>query len=456
MTTHHAHFVLPSALCDKIKPEFFDSMALSQAVHRPHRPLLWIVLTALAVRILAMFFLYGLVLQPQNDHFEFGWETGRVARAIATGDGISSPFQGRTGPTAFKVPVYPFLIAGVFKLAGVYSKASALIMLTLQDLISALTCVPIFLIGMRTMGPRVALWAGWTWAVFPYSVYIANHDVGDPALSALLLSLLFLFALKLEKSERWRDWLGFGLLAGFSALTNPALLSPLPLLGGWVLYRRWRSGALHWEKAGAAVLVLILSVTPWFVRNYKTFGVFIPFRSNFWLEVRVGNSSETDVPWRPWLHPAYNAGELARVQRMGELPYMVQQRREALQFIAAQPGTFASLTVRRVFYFWSGIWNLAPDYLRADVPKALNFPLFSLVAALALGGLSFAFERRLPDAWPFACVLATFPLVYYVTAFEVPYRHPLDPLLVLLCAYAVSELVRRRAEKHAPKVKLVL
>jgi 4-amino-4-deoxy-L-arabinose transferase-like glycosyltransferase len=429
-------------------------MAPSQETHRAHHPLLWIVLTALAVRLIAMCFLYGLLLDPANDHFEFGWETGRVARAIATGDGFSSPYHGRTGPTAFKVPVYPYLIAAVFKLAGVYSRASALILLTVQDLISTLTCMPIFFIGKRTFGTRVALWAGWTWAFFPYSVYIANHDLGDPTLSALLLSLLFLFALHLENSERWRDWLGFGLLAGFAALTNPALLSALPLLGGWVLYRRWQRGALHLEKAGAAALMLLLSVTPWFVRNYRTFGAFIPFRSNFWLEMRVGNSPETDLPWRPWLHPAHNAAELARFQRMGELSYMAQERREVLQFIAAQPGTFAWLTVKRILYFWTGIWNLAPDYLRANAPEALNIPVFSLVAALALGGLWFAFRRSPANAWPYACVLAAFPLVYYITSFEVPYRHPLDPILILLCAYAMTEPARRRGVTDGTEAEL--
>ena len=261
------------------------------AKDRPRRhPLLWIVLAALAVRIVVMLFLYNLLLNPVNDHFEFGWETGRVARAIATGEGFSSPYHGHTGPTAFKAPVYPYFLAGIFKLAGVYSRASALIVLFVQDLFSAITCVSIFLIAQRTFSERAAVWAGWIWAFFPYAVYIPNHDVGDPALAALLLSLLFLRTLHLENSERLSHWLCFGLFSGLAALTNPALLSALPLLGALILYRRWWRGARDLVRVAAALFVFAVSVTPWFVRNYRTFGVFIPFRSNFWLEMRVGNS----------------------------------------------------------------------------------------------------------------------------------------------------------------------
>src|SRR5437899_706609 len=40
------------------------------------------------------------------DHFQFGWEVGRIARAVATGHGYSDPFTGHTGPTAWCPPLY--------------------------------------------------------------------------------------------------------------------------------------------------------------------------------------------------------------------------------------------------------------------------------------------------------------------------------------------------------------
>jgi hypothetical protein len=88
-----------------------------------------IVVAALALRLVVMRFTYSIQLiplEPWRDHWAFGWETGRVARSIATGQGFSSPYPEPTGPTAHLAPVYPYLLAGVFKLFGIYTASSGL------------------------------------------------------------------------------------------------------------------------------------------------------------------------------------------------------------------------------------------------------------------------------------------------------------------------------------------
>ena len=57
-------------------------------------------------------------IRTDDDHFNFGWEMGRIARSIVVGQGFSSPYEGNTGPTAWEPPLYPFLIAGVFRVFG--------------------------------------------------------------------------------------------------------------------------------------------------------------------------------------------------------------------------------------------------------------------------------------------------------------------------------------------------
>src|ERR1700675_3307768 len=121
------------------------------------------VIVALALRLMVMVFAYTIQLDPSQDHWVFGWETGRVARSIATGHGFSSPYSEPTGPTALIPPVYTCLLAGVFKIFGVYTTASALVILTLNNLFSSLTCVPVYLIARRIFGIRTAAWAGWMW-----------------------------------------------------------------------------------------------------------------------------------------------------------------------------------------------------------------------------------------------------------------------------------------------------
>src|SRR5271169_169767 len=125
-------------LSGKIEPLFRSPWAMVSA--------------ALALRLVVMCVTYKIQLDPSLDHLAFGWETGRVARSIVTGNGFSSPYSEPTGPTALIPPVYPYLVAGVFKLFGIYSASAALVLLTLNNLFSSFTCLPVFLIARKVFG----------------------------------------------------------------------------------------------------------------------------------------------------------------------------------------------------------------------------------------------------------------------------------------------------------------
>ena len=86
---------------------------------------------------------------------------GRIARALATGYGYANPFNWNTGPTAWEPPLYPLLLAGVFKLCGVYSALSGWVILSLNSVFSAATAVFLYCIADRCYNRRIALWSAW-------------------------------------------------------------------------------------------------------------------------------------------------------------------------------------------------------------------------------------------------------------------------------------------------------
>ncbi|HLQ51748.1 MAG TPA: hypothetical protein VK129_09640, partial [Terriglobales bacterium] len=67
--------------------------------------LLKIVLVAFLLRLAVLTLGHTYHFAAKDDHFGFGWETGRIARSIALGKGFSSPMQGDTGPTAWIAPL---------------------------------------------------------------------------------------------------------------------------------------------------------------------------------------------------------------------------------------------------------------------------------------------------------------------------------------------------------------
>src|SRR5580704_12899518 len=105
----------------------------------------FIVIMAFALRV--AWLSWSILHAPLPVKFPpFGYETGRIARSIALGKGFSSPLNVDSGPTIWLTPIYPYILAGIFKLFGVYTYASYLIATTLNLLFAALTCYPIYFI----------------------------------------------------------------------------------------------------------------------------------------------------------------------------------------------------------------------------------------------------------------------------------------------------------------------
>src|SRR5208283_6168650 len=107
----------------------------------------WMVAVAFVLRVGWIVIAHTYKFKTIDDNFSFGFEMGRIGRSIASGHGFGNPFNETTGPTAWEPPQYPFLIAGVFRWFGIYSHASAMVLLSINSLFSALTCIPIFLIA---------------------------------------------------------------------------------------------------------------------------------------------------------------------------------------------------------------------------------------------------------------------------------------------------------------------
>jgi 4-amino-4-deoxy-L-arabinose transferase-like glycosyltransferase len=405
------------------------------------------VVAALALRMGVMMFVYPMLLGPSLDHDAFGGEVGRVARSIATGHGFSSPYSELTGPTAFIPPVYTYLVAGVFKLFGIYTTASALVILTLNNLFSSLTCVPVFLIARRVFGLPVAVWSGWMWAFFPYSVALSNEWVWETSLTTLLLTLLVLATLFLEHSKNLLAWIGYGSLWGFTALTNPAALSVLPFFGAWIWLRQRRRGSNCTGVVFVASLIFLATVAPWSWRCSQSFGRFIPLRSGFGMHFLAGNSGDTRTPLNLNVLPANNPDELRKLRFVGEPAYMAEKQREAKDFITQHPLRFVGLTLRRILYTWTNLWDFRARWT-FDELGVLHILLYTFLSLLAFVGLGRAIQNGGDGVVPLAILLVCFPMIYYISYSDFRYRHPIDPVIVIFVAYGAASF--RRQEGKSP------
>ncbi|MGA8220376.1 MAG: glycosyltransferase family 39 protein [Candidatus Acidiferrales bacterium] len=403
----------------------------------PWRSLWLMLLVAVALRLILVGFLYPETYKPRRDFWPFGYETGRIARSLASGEGFGNPLFEKTGPTAWMAPVFPIVLAGVFKVFGIYSKASALVILSLDSLFSALTCLPVFYAARECFGERAGYYAAWGWAVFPYAIFLSANFVWESCLTALLLTALFAWTLRLSRSENLGSWAGFGALWGLAALTSPAVLSVFPVMAGWACYQL-DAKRKRWVAPGViCTLALLASLVPWTVRNYRSFHRLSPLRDNFWLEVWVGNNGDTSY-WAPdSAHPSTSDTELAEYDRLGELDYMAKKKAQAIAFIGSHPGVFAATSFRRFLYTWTGFWSFAPGYLILEPMDPYNVVFCSGLTVLMLIGLRRAFQEAREMAILYTLVVVFFPVIYYFTHPAMNYRHVIDPEIVSLAVLAL-------------------
>jgi len=375
-----------------------------------------------------------------------GQEAACVAAALASGKGFANPFRGYEAPTAWLAPVFPLLWSVGYRIFNPETSRGGLYFIQLVNCVfSALTCWPIFWLGTKKFGTKIGGAAAWTWAFLPLAILFPLEWTWDQSLSALLLALLLCATFYLrDAAARSMAWSGYGLLWGFAVLVNPTLCLALPFLMAWLTYSRRRTDALPSLRPLLRVtLLFVLAILPWTARNYFVLDGFMFIKSNFGLELWLGNNGSVPVNdvYASQLNPMVNHQQLFQLAFTGELPYMRAKQRVAVAFIRANPGTFLKLFSRRVLDTWTAWYDSRIDKwivaLRLGWVWAAFCGAFSLLAG---AGLIMSLRRKFLDTLPLVLCAMLIPFPYYVTHSSLRYRHPIDPILTLFAVYAVTRM----------------
>jgi hypothetical protein len=431
---------------------------MKRMIHKVATSLTFIVLVAIAAR---MTFAWDQAHKISPDVLAivpFQQETGNIAYSLAQGQGFGGVFRINTGPTAWLAPIYPLMIAGIFKIFGVFTTRAFFAAVFLNIIFSSAACVPVFFAAKRIAGVGTAAFAAWLWALFPHAIMVPFEWIWDTALSALLAATILWATLTLAESERVQDWCAYGLLWGFALMTNPALGALLPFLLGWLAYRgrlmwpdmlayrgsggsesrrRWKLVAL---VAGAA----ILCCAPWTIRNYTAFHRFIPLRSNLPFELWLGNNDIFDEHARNGRKFITRTEETRRYAQLGETAYMQEKWQLATSFMTSHPGLELRLAGKKCVTFWTGMASPFKTFRETDSNLVRILLLSSFLTAIgSLFGIVSLWRARSAIISPLAMFPLIFPCLYYVTHADLRYRHPIDPALCLLTAIALASAWNR-------------
>jgi hypothetical protein len=381
----------------------------------------------------------------------FDNEAGNIANALAQGRGFSDVFRKPTGPTAWLAPIYPLLLSAIFRICGAFTYSEFLTAVLLNCVFSAAATFPLFYAARRIVGVPIAVLAAWLWALYPNGIILPFEWVWDTSLSALLMATILWATVALTSTQKLRDWLSYGALWGAALLTNPSLGILLPVFLGWLAFRRSADANAVRKFACAALGVTVLICLPWTMRNYSQFHRVIPLRSNFPFELWIGNNDIFDEHAIGGIQRITRFGEIRLYSQLGESRFMDEKRRRAFEFLRTHRALELRLTGRRMVATWLGTEDPWRDFRATDswlIRTIFVFNAFTAVATIV--AVVILLWRKNPFAVPVVLVPILFPLVYYATHTSLRYRHPMDPVLLLLAAVAILSLARPRPKAAVP------
>ncbi|MGH7544190.1 MAG: hypothetical protein ACREK7_09655 [Gemmatimonadota bacterium] len=422
----------------------------------PH-PLVVVLAAGLAARVAVAALTQSWDVPARRDFLAFGYEMGMIAKALATGHGFAWPpgtdwLWYEPGPTAWMPPLYPALMALVFKGFGLFTPVSAAVLIALQVAASLLTCALLYVVGRPVFGKGAALLAALALALYPAAIHFSVQKFWSTSFFAACPLLLIPALDGATRRPTGPVGLAVGLLFGIVALLDPVVLAAVPFALAWLVW--WTDG-----KAGARIRVpvaalagLLVALSPWMARNHAVFGHLVPVKSNFGNELFVGNNpfsvgDHRDVGltlrhWDDLLTPA----ERARIEAANEVERNALLGGKGVRYVIADPARFLRLSMNRVVHYWT----------RPNPPGGWAERISELcwLAVLGLGIVGLATSdfrrRRVQLALLF---LLTLPLPFYVTLVaHFRYRFAVEPLLLLFAATAVVRFrTRFRERRGIPK-----
>lgn len=409
--------------------------------HRERRPVVG-VLVVLAVAAAARLAL--ILATPDLPLRDDPADYHRLAASVARGHGFGDTvLAAGGGPTAFRPPLYPFLLGVVYRLGGVDVGTARLVQ-------AGLGVAAVGLLGLlaaRLAGRKVALVTMALAAVYPPLLLAGGSLLSESVSLPLELGALLAALAHRRSGGGWRWPLLAGVLVGLAVLARPnhaVLLVPVALLVAGPRPRR---------RAPVAVAVVgaVAVVAPWAVRNAVVFGRFVPVSD---LDGYVAAGVYNPVSAALGAHPAAfvppvavpDYAPLFADPSLDEVALGDALRRRAVEFARDHPAYVPKVVAFNTLRLFDlGGWSFTRIAARSlgYGPRLADIEVvsFLVVAVLALAGLTDRRARQVPAALWWTPVLFVATTVPLLGTFR--YRLPIEPFVLLAAAFAVTRLAAR-------------
>ncbi|HUU28546.1 MAG TPA: glycosyltransferase family 39 protein [archaeon] len=380
------------------------------------RPWLLVFLLALGFRVLA--------LALNTSFWQMPLKKDAVVYHELASELLSKGYLGSQGqPTATVPPLYPFFVAGIYKI----SNTSKLAVLSFQAFLGALLTVYIFLTGELLFSRR----AGWISALagvlyWPF-ITMGMQLLSEALFVPLVVAGIYYTILAVSRRSPGPAVLG-GVLFGLAALTRSVVFY-FPLLVtvklAWDYYFQKDKRLL--KVAGLFLIAYLLTYTPWIVRNYLVFNQLVTTTTNSGMVLYTGNFPYQGKIFGRNIRDYELEPEERYIIKLPELEINRALKELAIKKLRSHPELLGKLLLLKTVYFWSPFdWEVL-----GHNEGTLN-PWFVWVFLFAILGLS-QFKWRSSFAIPAAFIVYIMALCY--VAYGSPrLRLPVEPFIIVLAS----------------------
>ena len=382
---------------------------------------------AAALRVAAVFYF---PLEPMVDDAQFH----RYAMTMVQGGGYGAP-----GVRAWFPPGMSFVLTAWYFVTTPTPLAGKL----LQVILGCVLVWQTWAATRQFLSESVARVAAVLVAVFPTLVFY-TATLGYEILLALILLVSCRLAVSVVDDRGWpiASLAGIGALLGIGSLVKPiCLLIPLMFAAAW-----WMLGTRIPRVVGRAALVMvvmILVISPWTLRNYQVLHAFVPISTNGGTTLYAANNPRA-------------TGLAMQVEPVpGETDEVTRDRlrmRSALAWIIANPSRSFQLALTKMTYTWgtsSSIMSVvSTDRLPATAEAVCKAVLNVGWTALLVWCVAGVVTTR---AWSVPAIVPSTIVLAYIFGIHLFYealsRHhvPVVPLLCIVAAMGLAAAPRGRA-----------
>lgn len=388
-----------------------------------------IILFALTVRL--AFVLTNNTL-PVKDALEYD----QTALNLINGKGFCDEAKS---PSAFTPPFYPIFLASTYKVFG----HNYMIVRMIQAVLGSLLCLIIYAIATAIFSSNIGLVSSLIAAVYPAFTFF---DYGPAYLiTETLFMSLFCFSTLLLISSNMQPSPFLSALSGFflglATLTRPVtLLIPLAVLLWLLIFKASRKNLL--KIFIPFLVVFLLTLLPWTIRNYKIFHTLVPISTEGGINFYASHSPKARGLGEGW-RQALVEDEVLKKQGLNEAQRSRVFLKKGIDYLKDNPKKIPYLFFRNLMNFW----DISCD---AYAGGALRYNIaFVFLLPFSIGGMFLGLRARFRVLSSLLVItIIYFSVLHGALHSAYRYRVVIEPFLIIFASFCFTFIFSKLKNKR--------